>query len=76
MTGSELAFWLFALASIVLPLWGIVDATVRSDVAWDAVGQRRAVWLIVQLLTGPFGALVYLAAIRPKLRSVYAKAGA
>jgi predicted membrane channel-forming protein YqfA (hemolysin III family) len=64
----ELVFILVALgATVVLPIWGLVDAATRPDAVWAASGQSKVVWLILQVLLWTLGALIYFIAIRPKL---------
>lgn len=57
------------LASAVLPLWAAVDAAVRPDPAYRTIGQNKIVWVVVALFTWVIGPLVYLVAIRPRLRA-------
>jgi hypothetical protein len=62
----ELLIIFLLLAFIVLPIWGIVDAAVRPDALWAATGQSKILWIILQVVLGTLGALIYFAAIRPK----------
>ncbi len=64
------------LASLGVIIWGIVDAAGRSDDAWTVAGQSKTLWIAIQaagfLFCGVGGlvmALVYLAAIRPKVQA-------
>jgi hypothetical protein len=57
------------LISAVLPLWAAVDAAVRPDPAYRAIGQNKIAWILVSLFTWVIGPLVYFFAIRPKLRT-------
>jgi len=67
----ELVFILVALgATVVLPIWGLVDAAMRPDAVWAASGQSKVVWLILQVLLWTLGAVIYFIAIRPKLVAV------
>jgi len=59
------------------PLWAIVDALSRPSGAFKAAGSSKGMWvaliLVFWLLTGLIGvvlAVVYLAAIRPRVRAV------
>jgi hypothetical protein len=63
----ELLIIFFLLGFIVLPIWGIVDAAVRPDALWAATGQSKILWIILQVVLGTLGAVIYFAAIRPKL---------
>ena len=73
-------FFLFAtvlfLASLALVIWGVVDAASRSDAAWAAAEQNKVLWIALQaggFLLGAAGglvmAIIYLAAIRPKVQA-------
>jgi hypothetical protein len=44
----ELVFILVILAVVILPIWGIIDAAVRPDGEWQAAGQSKVVWIVVQ----------------------------
>lgn len=57
--------------------WGIADAAKRPEYAWSVAGQNKTLWMALQagallFLNLPGGvvmAVVYLAAIRPKVRA-------
>ena len=57
------------LVSAVLPLWAAVDAAVRPEPAYLAIGQNKIVWILVALFTWVIGPLAYFFVIRPKLRA-------
>jgi hypothetical protein len=64
-----------ALATVGITVWGIVDAATRPEQAWQAAGQNKTLWIVLQaaglIAMAPVGlvlALVYLLAIRPKVR--------
>lgn len=69
----ELLIVLLLLGSVVLPLWGLVDAARRPDGQFQAAGQNKTLWIVLNalgLLVWGFGAvvaLVYLLVIRPKV---------
>jgi hypothetical protein len=63
----ELLILIFLLFTMVLPIWGIIDAAVRPDAVWAAAGQNKIVWVLVQIFLWTLGAVIYFAAIRPKL---------
>ena len=74
--GVDAIMLLFGLAGLVIPLWAIVDAASRPSGAFMAAGSSKSLWvsliLITWLLTGIIGfvlAVVYLASIRPRVRS-------
>lgn len=74
----ELLILLLLLGSVVLPLWGLVDAARRTDASFHAAGQNRTLWIVLNalgLLVWGFGAvvaLVYLLVVRPKVAAVAA----
>lgn len=71
-----------ALATVGITVWGIVDAATRPEQAWLAAGQNKTLWIVLQaaglVVMAPVGlilALVYLLAIRPKVRDAQPPAG-
>lgn len=58
------AFWLFALANIVLVIWALVDAIRVPDETMYRAGNKLT-WVLVILFAGFIGAIVYLAIGRP-----------
>jgi hypothetical protein len=69
--------FVIALVGLVVPLWAVVDAISRPSPAFKAAGSSKGMWvaliLVFWLLTGLIGvvlAVVYLAAIRPRVRAV------
>jgi heme A synthase len=63
------------IASLVAVIWALIDAVSRSDAEFTAVESSRILWIALiacgTLLGGMVGlaaAIVYLAAIRPKMR--------
>jgi hypothetical protein len=63
----ELLIILFILGTMVLPIWGIIDAAVRPDPAWTAIGQSKIVWILVMVFLWTLGAILYFILARPKL---------
>lgn len=61
------------LVSLALTVFGIVDIVRQPDAAWKASGQNKVLWIVLVILLGLIGFLVYWFAIRPK---VVAAAGA
>jgi nitrate/nitrite transporter NarK len=53
--------------AFIFPVWGIIDAAMRPDPVWDATGQNKIVWILVQFFLWTIGAFIYFIAIRPKL---------
>ena len=62
---------------LIFPIWGIVDATGRSDAAWARAEQNKTLWIVLQAVGmlvcfGWILALVYLTVVRPKVRAAEA----
>jgi heme A synthase len=80
VSGSWLPSMFFILiavliASFVAVIWALIDSVSRSDQEFAAVGSSRILWIVLivfgTLLGGMVGlaaAIVYLAAIRPKMQ--------
>ena len=72
----EFVIILAVLASVAIPIWGIIDAAQRPQAAWDAAGQNKTLWIVLQAAglffcgIGTILAIVYLAAIRPQVARV------
>lgn len=68
--GLELIILAVVFGSIGLWGWSIVDILNRPAHQWKAIGQERALWLMVVLFVGLPGSIGYLLAIRPKLARI------
>lgn len=62
---------IFVLAVVVvgfvLWLWSLVDALRIPDQSWNAAGQSKLVWVVVVILLGLLGSILYLAIPRRAL---------
>lgn len=58
------AFWLFALANIVVVIWALVDAIRVPNESMYRAG-NKLIWVLVILFAGFIGAIVYFAIGRP-----------
>ena len=58
---------LTALAGLVLLLMALVDLAKRPTAAWEASGQNQIVWVLIVVLVGFIGPLLYLVIARPAL---------
>jgi len=63
--------------SLVLALWALIDASIRPEPAFKAAGQSKVLWIILPivgilllLVVGGVLGVIYLAAIRPKVKAV------
>jgi len=72
----ELAVILAGLATLVLPIWAIVDAATRPESAYAAIGASKTAQIVVLVVTalvcGIVGTIVagfYLIGTRRELRS-------
>ena len=61
-------------AALGLAIFVVIDASGRSDAAWQAIGQNRTVWIVVPLvlllgcgIASLVASIVYLVSVRPKL---------
>jgi uncharacterized membrane protein YwzB len=57
-------------------LWALIDAAIRPDAAFRAAGQSKVLWIILPIvgiflfvIVGGILGVVYLAAIRPKVKA-------
>jgi Protein of unknown function (DUF2516) len=64
------------LVSLVFALWALIDAATRPGPAFQAAGQNKVLWIILPIVglffffvVGGILGIVYLAAIRPKIRA-------
>jgi hypothetical protein len=62
--------------SLVLPVWGIIDAAQRPDSQWKRLGASRTTWIVLMavflFLCAPVSVVIsiyYLASLRPRLAS-------
>jgi len=67
------------LIALVIPIWALIDAISRPGAAFGAARSSKALWvtliLVFCLLTGILGgvfSIVYLVAIRPRVKAVMA----
>lgn len=63
-------FFLFAIAATVVWVWSIVDAVRFTDQQYDAAGQNKIVWVLILVLLGLLGTIIYAVVARPSLKSV------
>jgi len=76
---SNPGFLFLSLIAVAISVWAIVDAARRPDWAWQASGQNRTLWLILNVVglfvCGLVIGLVYLLGIRPKVAQAEAAGG-
>lgn len=72
-----LIVFVVGLATLVIPIWAIVDAASRPSGAFAAAGSSKAMWIaiiaVAWLLTGIVGLIlgaVYLGSIRPRVKAI------
>lgn len=65
--GLELFIIALVLGALGTFVWSLVDMLGRPEHQWKAIGQERAIWLILVLFAGLPATIGYLVAIRPKL---------
>lgn len=73
--GPPLPAVLASAALSVIVIWGIVDAAIRPDWAWQRAGQNKVLWILLMLfgllccgIVGLVSAVIYLASIRQQVR--------
>ncbi len=75
LDGLVIAFLM--LATLVLPIWAVVDAASRPYGAFSAAGSSKVLWIVLIIvfwlftwIIGVVLSIVYLAAIRPRVRAM------
>jgi hypothetical protein len=66
--GVVLVFVLVGLVFSALWIWSLVDALVIPDQRWIAAGQSKLLWVLLIVLLGLLGSLLYVVMPRPALR--------
>ncbi|MEZ0580446.1 PLDc N-terminal domain-containing protein [Nocardioides sp. MH1] len=69
-----LAVVLVILAAAGFWLWSLIDVLRRSDAEWTAAGQSKVTWVVVVVILGWLGAVLYFFIARPALRTSRAPA--
>ncbi len=57
------------IVAFALWLWSLIDALGRSDTEWRNADQSKITWVVVIVVVGPIGSILYFAMARPKLTS-------
>ena len=65
--GFVVPFMLLGLAMTALWVWSLVDALRIDDRRWDAAGQSKILWVLLIVLLGLLGSILYLVIPRPAL---------
>jgi uncharacterized membrane protein YfcA len=78
-SNTALGTSLLLLVLVGAPLWGAIDASLRSAGEWDAAGLRRTTWVTAQAVAAPFLvgfplAAFYAFVVRRRLVAVLAPA--
>lgn len=72
-------FLIPSLVGSVLAIWGLVDTLIRPEWAWQASGQNKVLWVILNIVgiffCGVILGPVYLIAIRPKVAAAQSGGG-
>ena len=62
------------IVGMAVPIWGIVDAAQRPDAAWEAAGQNKTLWIVLQAAglvvcgVAIVFSVIYFAVIRPQVQ--------
>lgn len=71
---AELIILLFVLLMSVVPLAllvvALLDAVKYEDATWQASGQNKVLWVVLIVLLGCLGPILYLTVTKPRLRAV------
>lgn len=74
---TELIILIFAFFILVLPfiLWVyvLVDALKLPSSNWDVAGENRTLWIVLIVVLGLLGALLYWLLPRPKVKDLQRK---
>lgn len=65
-----LAFGLVFLVGGIFWLWMLIDALRRPAAEWEAAGQNQIIHVVVIVVLGFIGAIVYALVARPRLLEV------
>ncbi|MHB1172427.1 MAG: hypothetical protein ACYCZY_08010 [Lacisediminihabitans sp.] len=65
-----LVFVIVAIAFFVLPLYCIIDAASHSSENFEKADSNKTLWIVLPFVFGILAAIVYLVAVRPKLKAV------
>jgi zinc ribbon protein len=57
------------VASFGVWLWGLIDAARRPDWAYTASASSKTLWIVLIAVLGAIPAIIYLVAIRPRVRA-------
>ncbi len=65
---------LFGLLPLAITAWGVLDAAMRPEWAFEQVGQNKLLWIILPaalyfVCLGWVAAIFYLVSIRPRVRA-------
>jgi hypothetical protein len=60
------------LVLTALWVWSLVDALRIRDRVWDAAGQNKVLWVLLIVLLGLLGSVLYLFIPKPELRKASA----
>lgn len=74
MAVSELLFLVIVLLFAVIPfallVYALIDLVKRPAHQWEAAQQSQVVWVLIVLLIGCIGPVIYLMVAKPKLDAV------
>lgn len=67
-----LVFVFFGLLAAGVWIWSIVDSVKINDATWDAAGQNKILWVILIVVLGLLGSILYFFIPKPALKRVSA----
>jgi hypothetical protein len=63
-----LIFGIVIVAVFVWWLWMLIEALKTPSGQWSAAGQNQVVYVVLMILLGVIGTVLYIAVARPQLR--------
>jgi neutral amino acid transport system ATP-binding protein len=61
------------IGAVFVTISGIIDAIATPGERWKEAGHSKLLWVVLQLLIGLIGTVLYFVIVRPKLEEVFAK---
>lgn len=73
--GLIIVLSLVSICGTVLWVWALVDSINRPDWVYQQASSSKVLWIVLVIILGSLGALIYLLAIRPRLVQVQMATG-
>ena len=66
MSFGYVQFFILA-AFLAFTIWGIIDAVSRPSSDWKRTGHSKVVWVVLQVVFGTLGTVLYVIIVRSAL---------